>query len=79
MGLVYYLELVNWFYAVKHVEVSLASAITTPTPIITIIFAVFILNESIEIFELIALLTILTSLYGVLWSGRVKTPSSNSK
>lgn len=78
MGLVYYLELVNWFYAVKHVEVSLASAITTPTPIITIIFAIFILNESIEIFQLIALITILTSLYGILWSGRVKTTSSNS-
>ena len=44
MGFVYYLELVNWFYAVKHVEVSLASAITTPTPIITMIFAMFILN-----------------------------------
>ncbi|MHA2253561.1 MAG: EamA family transporter, partial [Candidatus Kariarchaeaceae archaeon] len=32
MGLVYYLELVNWFYAIKHVDVSVASSITTPTP-----------------------------------------------
>jgi drug/metabolite transporter (DMT)-like permease len=30
MGFVYYLELINWFYAVRHVDVSVASSITTP-------------------------------------------------
>ena len=72
MGLVYYLELVNWFYAVKHVNVSVASAITTPTPIITMIFALFLLNESIEIYEGIALLIVILSLFGIIWSGRSK-------
>jgi drug/metabolite transporter (DMT)-like permease len=72
MGLVYYLELVNWFYAVKHVEVSVASAITAPTPIITMILAVFVLNEIFEIFELVALLIVLFGLYGIIWSGRRK-------
>ena len=72
MGLVYYVELVNWFYAVKHVEVSVASTITTPTPIITLILAVFLINESVEVFEVIALLIVLISLYGILWSGKAK-------
>jgi drug/metabolite transporter (DMT)-like permease len=75
MGLVYYLELVNWFYAVKHVEVSVASAITVPTPVITLLLAVFLINETVEPFEMISLFIVLISLYGVLWSGRVKNRS----
>ncbi|TKJ19470.1 MAG: hypothetical protein CEE43_15030 [Promethearchaeota archaeon Loki_b32] len=72
MGIVYYLELINWFYAVKHVEVSLASTITTPTPIITMIFALFTLKESVEIYQIIAMVTVFVSLLGLLWSGREK-------
>ncbi|UCD00407.1 MAG: DMT family transporter [Promethearchaeota archaeon] len=72
MGIVYYLELVNWFYAVKHVDVSVASAITTPTPVITMILAIFILKESIEFYQIIAMVIVFISLYGLLWSGRVK-------
>ncbi|MFX0174659.1 MAG: DMT family transporter [Candidatus Hodarchaeota archaeon] len=70
MGLVYYLELVNWFYAIKHVEVSVASTITTPTPIITMIFALFILKESIELYQIIAMIIVFVSLYGLIWSER---------
>ncbi len=73
MGFVYYLELVNWFYAVKHVDVSVASAITTPSPIITLIFAFFILNENIELYQIIAMLIVFASLYGLIWSGRKKS------
>ncbi|MFX0205536.1 MAG: EamA family transporter [Candidatus Hodarchaeota archaeon] len=55
MGFIYYLELVNWFYAVKHVEVSVASSITTPTPVITTILDIIFLNESIELYQLLAM------------------------
>ncbi|MFX0065131.1 MAG: DMT family transporter [Candidatus Hermodarchaeota archaeon] len=72
MGLVYYLELVNWFYAVKHVDVSVASTITTPTPVITMIFAFFILRETIELYQIIAMIIVFISLYGLIWSGREK-------
>ena len=72
MGIVYYLELVNWFYAVKHVEVSVASAITTTTPVITMLLAFFFLNESIKIYESITLILLLVSLYGIIWAGRIK-------
>ncbi|MFX1253166.1 MAG: DMT family transporter [Promethearchaeota archaeon] len=70
MGLVYYLELVNWFYAVKHVDVSVASTITTPTPVITMILAFFILRESIELYQIIAMIIVFISLYGLIWSGK---------
>ncbi|TKJ18090.1 MAG: hypothetical protein CEE43_18740 [Promethearchaeota archaeon Loki_b32] len=72
MGIVYYLELVNWFYAVKHVDVSVASMITTPTPVITMAFVLFILKESIELYQIIAMIIVFLSLYGLLWSGREK-------
>ncbi|MFX1366649.1 MAG: DMT family transporter [Promethearchaeota archaeon] len=78
MGIVYYLELVNWFYAVKHVDVSVASSITTPNPVITMIFALFILKESIEIYQIVAMIIIFASLYGLLWSGRIKNHNKNT-
>jgi drug/metabolite transporter (DMT)-like permease len=71
MGIVYYLELVNWFYAVKHVDVSVASTVTTPNPVITMILALFILKESIELYQIIAMIIVFLSLYGLLWSGRI--------
>ncbi|MFX1414358.1 MAG: DMT family transporter [Promethearchaeota archaeon] len=70
MGIVYYLELVNWFYAVKHIEVSVASTITTPNPVITMILALFILKEPIELYQIIAMIIIFASLYGLIWSGK---------
>jgi len=79
MGIVYYLELVNWFYAVKHVDVSVASTVTTPTPMVTTIFALFILNVSIEVYQIIAMLIVFISLYGLLWFGKSKPVKNMSK
>jgi len=70
MGFVYYLELINWFYAVKHVAVSVASSITTPTPVITMVLAIIFLNESIEIYQLLAMCIVVLSLYGIIYSGK---------
>jgi len=70
MGAVYYLELVNWFYAVKHVDVSLASTITTPTPAVTMILAVIILGDQIYPFQVITMIIVFISLYGLLWVGK---------
>ncbi|MHA2032692.1 MAG: DMT family transporter [Candidatus Kariarchaeaceae archaeon] len=70
MGLVYYLELVNWFYAIKHVDVSVASSITTPTPVITMIFAILILHETIAIYQISAMVIVFVSLYGLLYFGK---------
>ncbi len=67
MGFVYYLELISWFYAVKHVDVSLASSITTPTPLLTMILAVVFLQETIQGFQVISLVVVILSLYGILY------------
>jgi len=72
MGLVYYLELVNWFYAVKHVDVSVASSITTPWPVVTVILAIIFLHESIEIHQVVTLVIVFISVYGILLSGKKK-------
>ena len=72
MGIVYYLELINWFYAVKHIEVSVASTITTPAPLITMILALLILKEHIGLYQIIAMIIVFASLYGLLWAGKRK-------
>ncbi len=72
MGLVYYLELVNWFYAVKRVDVSVASSITTPWPVVTVILAIIFLHESIEIHQVVTLVIVFISVYGILLSGKKK-------
>jgi len=72
MGIVYYVELINWFYAVKHIEVSVASTITTPAPLITMVFALLLLKEPIGFYHIIAMIIVFTSLYGLLWAGNRK-------
>lgn len=77
MGVVYYLELVIWFYAIKHVDVSVASSITTPTPIITLILAIIILKESVELYQITAMIVIFICLYGILYFGKQKNLKLN--
>ncbi len=54
MGFCYFLELIIWFHAVRHIEVSLASSITTPWPAVTMLLAVIFLNETIAPYQLVA-------------------------
>ena len=72
MGFVYYLELIIWFYAVKHVDVSVAGSITTPWPAVTALLAVIFLNESIQTYQWIALGFVVFCIYGILISGKKK-------
>jgi drug/metabolite transporter (DMT)-like permease len=72
MGFVYYIELITWFYAVKHIDVSLASSITTPWPVVTVVLAVLFLHESIESYQIVTLIIVFISLYGILLSGKKK-------
>ena len=72
MGFVYYLELINWFYAVKYVDVSVAGSITTPWPAVTLILAFTFLHESIESYQVISLIVVSICLYGILLSGKKK-------
>lgn len=65
MGLVYFLELIVWFYAVRHIDVSLASSITTPWPALTMLLAVPFLGNTIETYQIIALIVVVSCIYGL--------------
>ena len=69
MGLVYYLELIIWFHAVRHIDVSLASSITTPWPALTMALAVIFLGDRIEPYQIVAFVIVAVSIYGLLVAG----------
>ncbi len=66
MGLVYYLELIVWFYAVRHIDVSLASSITTPWPALTMLLAVVFLGDRIEAYQIGAFIAVVACIYGLM-------------
>ncbi|WP_428035951.1 DMT family transporter [Amphritea sp.] len=72
MGLVYYSELIVWFYAVKNIDVSVASSITTPWPVVTLFLAIIFLNETVRDYQMITLAVTLISVYGLIWAGKKK-------
>ena len=69
MGLVYFLELIVWFYAVRHIDVSLASSITTPWPALTMVLAFVFLGDEIEFFQIWALIVVVACIYGLTLAG----------
>lgn len=69
MGWVYFLELIVWFYAVRHIDVSLASSITTPWPALTMVLAVPLLGDRVELYQIIALCVVVACIYGLTIAG----------
>lgn len=69
MGLVYYLELIVWFYAVRHIDVSLASSITTPWPALTMVLAVVFLGDQVAAHQIGAFLVVAACIYGLMVAG----------
>lgn len=69
MGFVYYAELVIWFYAVRTIDVSLASSITTPWPALTMVLAAMFLGETVALYQIIAFLVVAASIYGLMVAG----------
>ena len=75
MGLVYYLELICWFYAVKYIDVSMASSITAPAPALTMVLAVLLLGDRVETYQIATLFIVVASIYGLLLAGRKPLPA----
>ena len=75
MGLVYYLELIFWFYAVRTIDVSVASSITVPAPALTMVLAVVFLGDEVETYQVITLGVVVLSIYGLLFAGARKLRS----
>ncbi|WP_414833445.1 DMT family transporter [Afifella sp. YEN Y35] len=70
LGVAYYLELVLWFNAIRHIDVSVASSITVPTPAVTMLITVVVLGGHVETFQILAMVVICVALYGLLFAGR---------
>ena len=72
MGLVYYIELIFWFYAVRYIDVSVASSITVPAPALTMVLAILFLDERVEPYQVAALAVAAAGLYGLIFAGARK-------
>ncbi|MFW9896769.1 MAG: DMT family transporter [Candidatus Thorarchaeota archaeon] len=62
MGVVYGSGLFCWYKTLSYLDVSKATIVISPTPIVTSIFASFILNEFFTIFHLIGTLLVIISI-----------------
>ncbi|MBZ8134573.1 DMT family transporter [Afifella sp. IM 167] len=70
LGLAYYLELLLWFHAMRHIDVSVASSVTVPAPAVTMLITVLILGGRVEIWQIAAMTVIVLAMYGLLLAGR---------
>lgn len=69
MGLAYYMELIFWFNAVRHIDVSVASSITVPAPGVTMALAAMLFGETVTGTQLLALAAIFLGLFGLIVAG----------
>ncbi|WP_306051720.1 DMT family transporter [Oceaniradius stylonematis] len=74
MGLVYYVELILWFHAVRTIDVSLASSITVPWPALTMVLAIVFLGEPVAIYQVAAFTIVAVSIYGLILADARKRP-----
>jgi drug/metabolite transporter (DMT)-like permease len=72
MGLVYYVELMFWFHAVRHIDISVASSITVPAPALTMVLAMVFLGDAVAGYQVITLAVVVASIYGLLFAGARK-------
>lgn len=70
MGLAYYAELIFWFTALRHIDVSLAAAIEVPTPAVTMLIAVVLTGTAISTAQVVAMVAIAAGMYGLILAGR---------
>ena len=66
MGFFYYMELVVWFNAMQDIDVSLASAVTTPWPAVTMVLSAVFLGEHLEGYQICSFLVVATCIYALL-------------
>ncbi len=68
MGLAYYVELILWFHAVRHIDVSVASSVTVPAPAVTLLLSMAFLGTAAETYQLTALAGVIAGLLGLMWA-----------
>lgn len=76
MGVAYYLELILWFYAMRHVDVSLASSLTVPAPAVTMLISILVLDEQVQLYQVLAMCVVALGVYGLLLAGKRAKPAA---
>lgn len=79
MGFAYYLELIIWFYAIRHIEVSVASSVTVPAPAVTMLIAVTLLGQEVARYQVLAMMVIGVAMYGLLFAGKLARASLKTR
>lgn len=70
MGVAYYLELILWFHAMRHIDVSVGSSLTVPAPAVTMLISIVVLGQSVQVYQVIAMCVIAVGIYGLLLAGK---------
>ncbi len=75
MGVAYYLELILWFHAMRHIDVSLGSSLTVPAPAVTMLISILVLGEDVQHYQVLAMCVIALGIYGLLLAGKRARPA----
>lgn len=78
MGVAYYLELILWFHAMRHIDVSLGSSLTVPAPAVTMLISILVLGEAVRLYQVLAMCVIALGIYGLLLAGKRAKPATAS-
>lgn len=79
MGFTYFLMHFSWYNSIKNISISYASALVTPSPIITAVLASIFLSEKFEYYHLIGLVISLFCLYGLILSNNSKNKKNEGE
>lgn len=63
MGITYFFMHFGWYSAIRHLDLSFTSALVTPSPVLTILFAILFTNESIYLYQIIGMIWVFIGLY----------------
>ena len=76
MGGTYLLMHISWYNSITLIDLSYASALVTPSPVITAFLSFIILNESVESYHFIGMVIMFIGLYLMIYF-KAKTVSNN--
>lgn len=79
LGFAYYAELLLWFYAMRHIDVSLGSSITVPAPAVTMLVSAMLLKQPVQTYQVITMLVASAGIYGLLLAGKKRENAEGRK
>ena len=67
MGFIYFFMHYSWYNSIQTISIAYASALVTPSPIITALLAWMFLNDDFLLYHFVGLLITIIGLYGIIW------------